>query len=67
LFNARDVALFLDLTSEHKLPKINPMPYMEQWLNMNKTQSAPQEQDQAAYKVGSVVNDDENANFSDDF
>ena len=67
LFNARDVSQFLGLTSTHKLPKVNPMPYMETWLNMNKTQSAPQEQDQAAYKVGSVFNDDESSNFDVDF
>lgn len=52
LFNAKDVANFLKLETDHKFPKNNPMPHLEMWLNMNKQQAAPQEQDIVAYKVG---------------
>jgi len=67
LFNAKDVARFLGIESKYKFPKSNPMPHLESWLNMNKQQAAPQEQDLAAYKVGVVVNDDEDTSFDVDF
>lgn len=67
LFNARQVADFLHIETDLKMPRSNPMPSMERWLNMNKTQAAPQEQDLAAYKVGAVVRDDNDAVFDVDF
>lgn len=68
LFNAKDVAHFLNLKNiEHRFPKHNPMPSMEKWLNMNKLQAAPQEQDLAAYKVGTIVYNDEGVKFNVDF
>ena len=67
LYNARSVAEFLNIDTYFKMPKTNPMPSMEKWLNMNKTQAAPQEQSLAAYKVGSVVRDDNNTSFDVDF
>ena len=57
LFNAKDVANFLELETEYKFPKNNPMPHLEMWLNMNKQQAAPQEQDIVAYKVGVSIDD----------
>ena len=57
LFSAKDVAHFLDLKTEYQFPKTNPMPHLEMWLNMNKQQAAPQEQDLVAYKVGVVIDD----------
>lgn len=67
LFNAKDVAKFLDIETTYQFPKHNPMPGLEQWINMNKQQAAPQEQDLAAYKVKAVVNDDKDVNFDVDF
>lgn len=65
LFNAKDVAKFLDIETDLLFPKFNPMPSLEVWINMNKQQAAPQEQDLAAYKVGVFVNDDSNVTFED--
>lgn len=67
LFNARDVYEFLDIESEHKFPKTNPMVHLEDWINIGKTQAAPQEQDNNQYKVNIIVRDDENATFDADF
>lgn len=67
LFNAKDVAKFLEIESEYVFPKKNPMPNLENWINMNKQQSAPQEQDIAAYKIGSTKKDDEGVIFDIDF
>jgi len=67
LYNARDVYKFLDIESEHKFPKTNPMPHVEDWINISKTQSAPQEQDNNAYKVNTIVRDDAKTSFDVDF
>lgn len=67
LFNARDVYSFFDIISDTKLPKQNPMPSLEKWINISLTQAAPQEQDSAQYKVGLVVRDDEKVSFDVDF
>jgi ribonucleoside-diphosphate reductase beta chain len=67
LFNARDVYKFLDLETDLKFPRINPMPHMEDWINIGKTQAAPQEQDNNQYKVGAIVRDDSSTSFDVDF
>jgi ribonucleoside-diphosphate reductase beta chain len=67
LFNAAPVYKFLDLTSDHKFPRHNPMPHMEDWIDISKTQAAPQEQDNNQYKVGTIVRDDSQVSFDVDF
>lgn len=67
LFNAKDVAKFLDIETDLQFPKHNPMPGLENWIDMNKQQAAPQEQDLAAYKVKAFYNDDHSVNFDVDF
>lgn len=66
LFNARDVYDFLNIDTDHKFPKNNPMPHMEDWINIGKSQAAPQEQDNNQYKVGTIVRDDDSFEFDDD-
>lgn len=63
LFNAKAVANTLGLKTKYTFPKSNPMPVLEDWINMNKQQTAPQEQDNPAYKVNSVEVDDEGVVF----
>lgn len=67
LYNAKDVAKFLGIESKYKFPATNPMPGLENWIDMNKQQAAPQEQDLAAYKVKAFYNDDHSVNFDVDF
>lgn len=67
LYNAKFVSDFLTIETNLKLPRVNPMPSMEKWLNMNKNQAAPQEQTVAAYKVGVIVRDDDGLEFGVDF
>jgi hypothetical protein len=40
---------------------------MEDWINIGKTQAAPQEQDNNQYKVGAIVRDDDATSFDVDF
>ena len=63
LFNAKAVANTLKLKTKYTFPKTNPIPVLEDWINMNKQQSAPQEADNPAYKVNAVEVDDEDMIF----
>ncbi len=67
LFNAKDVARFLELDVNLEFPKENPMPWLENWIDINKQQAAPQEQDIAQYKVNNTFNDDREVSFEVDF
>jgi len=64
LFNAKAVANSFGLKTKYTFPKTNPMPILEDWINMNKQQSAPQEADNPAYKVNAVEVDDEDATLT---
>ncbi len=66
LFCGKDPVTFLGLNHPFgKLPKENPMPHLEKWIDMNKLQAAPMEQDHGQYKVGVVVDDSSGEDFSD--
>lgn len=69
LFCANPVNKFLDLGMEndYKFPKHNPMKHLEDWIDISKTQPAPQEQDNNQYKVGTIIRDDDNKDFDVDF
>jgi ribonucleoside-diphosphate reductase beta chain len=67
LFNSRDVYKFLDIECEHKISSKNPMPHLDDWINIGNVQSAPQEQDNNQYKVNVVQRDDDSTTFETDF
>lgn len=67
LFCAKDVYSFLKIESSHKLPRSNPLKFMNHWLDISKTQPSPQEEDIAQYKMGTVRRDDEGTTFEVDF
>lgn len=69
LFCSGPVNKFLDLglETEFKFPKHNPMSHLEDWIDISKTQAAPQEQDNNQYKVGTIVRDDSKVEFDVDF
>lgn len=65
-FNAKDVYHFLKVNpvnDQIQLPKSNPLPFMEDWLNISKKQPSPQEQDVTQYKVNLMVRDDDEIEF----
>ena len=53
------------INTSMQFPNTNPLPFMADWLNMNKLQPAPQEQDVPGYKVGAVIQDDDNVSFDE--
>jgi ribonucleotide reductase beta subunit family protein with ferritin-like domain len=67
LFNARDVYEFMDIETDYQFPATNPMPHLEDWLNIGNTQPANQEQDNNQYKVNVIKRDDAGVVFDADF
>lgn len=66
-FCARDVVKFMKVQSKYKLPTSNPLKFMENWLNIGKSQGSPQEEDIAQYKVNVMRRDDDGIEFDTDF
>jgi ribonucleoside-diphosphate reductase beta chain len=48
---------FLEIKMEYQAPSSNPLPWMDDWLDMDKSQKAAQEEQLVNYKVNSVVDD----------
>ena len=67
LYCAKPVYNFFGLKYELPFPKKNPLKFMDSWLDISKTQAAPQEQDNAQYKVGVTRRNDEGKTFDTDF
>lgn len=67
LFNARDVDKFLNLESDYAFPTKNPMPHLENWINISSVQAAPQEETNNAYKTNVIAKDDSGKTFDVDF
>lgn len=67
LFSAKDVYDFFGIKSEYSFPKQQPLPYMENWMDISKTQSSPQEQQNGQYKVNVIARTDEGKTFDFEF
>jgi ribonucleoside-diphosphate reductase beta chain len=67
LFMARDVYIFFGLPypEEYNFPEENPLPFMEEWLDISGTQTASQEKEKGDYKVNSVFQNHHNTEFTD--
>ena len=67
LFSAADVYRFFGFKPERLLPSKNPLPYMENWMDMSKTQASPQEQENGQYKVNVIQRNDQGKIYDVDF
>lgn len=69
LYNARDVYMFfgIDLPADYDFPTKNPLKFIEEFLDISKTQPAPQEQANGQYKVNIMRRDDEAKKFDVEF
>ena len=62
LYRANPLYKFLDLQYDYETISENPLMWMDNWLDQNKQQSAPQEMSVTNYQLNSVKND-----IQDDF
>lgn len=67
LFSVADVYRTFEKRPEYSVPKTNPLKYMENWMDISKTQSAPKEQQKGDYKVNVVKRSDADKEFAVDF
>lgn len=68
LFCAKDVANTYKLSSQFKFPKNNPMPHLEDYMNLSKIQMAPQEQQGlVSYVTNAIAYNDADKIFNYEF
>ena len=67
LYCAKEPAKVLNIDTAYKFPAKNPMPHVDDWIDISKTQSAPQEEDNNQYKLNTIVRDDSNVTFDAEF
>lgn len=67
-YNAKDAYEYLGIPNDlFEFPEENPYPWMAMWLDISKTQSSPQEEDNGGYKVGVVRANDVGIKFAINF
>ncbi len=59
--------LKLEPDASFKIPSKNPLPYMANWMDISKTQAAPQEQQNGQYKVNIIQRNDSDKVYAVDF
>lgn len=62
---ATDVYNTLNLPNAFKVVEKYPIDYMDKWIDLNKIQRSPQDEDLTNYLVGGIVKDEDNVDFSD--
>lgn len=69
IYSAGDVYDTLEIIPDpdFEMPKSNPLPFMEKWIDISKTQAAPQEQQNGQYKVNVLTRTDTDKIYAIDF
>lgn len=57
LFNANDVYTFTKIENPFKIIRKNPIPFINDWIDLNNHQASPQEEKPSNYLLGGLVND----------
>ncbi len=57
LYNAKDVLDYFNIEHEYDIPTKNPIPFIEDWIDINRIQASPQEEKNGQYMLGMVVDD----------
>jgi ribonucleoside-diphosphate reductase beta chain len=60
LFTAKPIKDYFYIDSPYEAPKKNPIPFVEDWININLTQSAAQEERPTSYLLNTLVKDVDN-------
>ena len=56
LFNANDVYTFTKIENPFKIIRKNPIPFINDWIDLNNHQASPQEEKPSNYLLGGLVN-----------
>lgn len=66
-FNSACVRQYFGFALATETPSTNPLRFMSNWLDISKTQSSPQEQDNGQYRMNTMRRTDDNVEFAVDF
>lgn len=58
--------MFFGFADEYDFPDKNPLGFMNEWLNIDKIQPSPQEENPGAYLLGAITRDSGDRKFSFD-
>lgn len=67
LYNAKPIYEFFKIKPSMELPTKNPLPYMEEWMDISQIQRSPQEEKSGGYLLGGIVNNDDGVKYEFDF
>ena len=65
-FGVTDLYQLFGWPNPHREVYNNPLPFMEDWLDINKNQNSPQEKKSGNYLLGGIVNSSQNTDFDVD-
>jgi len=57
LYNAKEVLDYFDIEHSYDIPAKNPIPFVEDWIDINRIQASPQQEKNAQYMLGMVTDD----------
>ena len=57
LYNAKDVLDYFNIEHGYDIPTKNPIPFIEDWIDINRIQASPQEEKNGQYMLGMVMDD----------
>lgn len=57
LYNSKDVLDYFDIKHSYDIPTKNPIPFIEDWIDINRIQASPQEEKNGQYMLGMVMDD----------
>lgn len=57
LYNSKDILEYFEIEHSYDIPTKNPIPFIEDWIDINRIQASPQEEKNAQYMVGMVTDD----------
>jgi ribonucleoside-diphosphate reductase beta chain len=67
LYNAKELYTYFGIDCVHEFPEKNPIPFLDTWMNISKTQASPQEEKIGAYMIGQIKDTSGSKEFSIDF
>lgn len=57
LYNAKEVLDYFQIEHSYDIPTKNPIPFVEDWIDINRIQASPQQEKNAQYMLGMVTDD----------
>jgi len=63
IYSVTDIYTFLNLDNPYGNITVNPLPFMNKWININSNQASPQEENVVNYLLGGFIDDEKKTNL----